>query len=126
MNGTVAHRAYTEAGVLTASPEQLVLMLYDGAIRFLNQGAAALRNGQSDLGRQRVRRADAIIEELNTSLDPSHGDVAERLNSIYVFCRRQLLDANIHGSAEQVDVVIKLLAELREGWQGALTSQAAA
>lgn len=126
MNGTVAHRAYTEAGVLTASPEQLVLMLYDGAIRFLNQGAAALRNGQSDLGRQRVRRADAIIEELNTSLDLSHGDVAERLNSIYVFCRRQLLDANIHGSAEHVDVVVKLLAELREGWQGALSAQAAA
>jgi flagellar protein FliS len=111
---------------LTASPEQLVLMLYDGAIRFLNQGAAALRNGQSDLGRQRVRRADAIIEELNTSLDLSHGDVAERLNSIYVFCRRQLLDANIHGSAEHVDVVVKLLAELREGWQGALSAQAAA
>jgi flagellar protein FliS len=111
---------------LTASPEQLVLMLYDGAIRFLNQGAAALRNGQSDLGRQRVRRADAIIEELNTSLDLSHGDVPERLQSIYVFCRRQLLDANIHGAAEQVDVVVKLLAELREGWQGALTAQAAA
>ena len=125
MNGTVAHRADTEAGVLTASPEQLVLMLYDGAIRFLNQGAAALRNGQSDLGRQRVRRADAIIEELNVSLDLSQGEVAERLRSIYVFCRRQLLDANMHGSAEHVDSVVKLLSELREGWQGALAQAAA-
>jgi len=125
--GLSPHRAYTEAGVLTASPEQLVLMLYDRGDPVPEPGRGRrCANGQSDLGRQRVRRADAIIEELNTSLDLSHGDVAERLNSIYVFCRRQLLDANIHGSAEHVDVVVKLLAELREGWQGALSAQAAA
>jgi flagellar protein FliS len=120
VNGTAAQRAYTEAGVLTASPEQLVLMLYDGAIRFLNQGAAALRGGQTALGRERVRRADAIISELNSTLDMTRGEVPERLRSIYLFCRRQLLDATIHGRPDQVDVVIKLLAELREAWQGAV------
>jgi len=124
--GTDAQRAYTEAGVLTATPEQLVLMLYDGAIRFLNQGAAAMRGGQVELARTRVRRAEAIVEELNLSLDLSQGEVAERLRSIYLFCKRQLIDALLHDNPAAVETVVKLLSELREGWQAAVASAAAA
>ena len=120
-----AQQAYTESSVLTAPPERLIVMLYDGAIRFLNQAAAAMRAGDASRSLDRIRRAEAIIDELNLSLDMSQGEVAERLRSIYVFCRRQLLDANMHGSAEHVDSVVKLLSELREGWQGALAQAAA-
>ena len=64
-----AQRAYTESAVTTASPEQLVVMLYDGAIRFLRQGAGAYQSSDIVQAHDRIRRAEAIINELNYSLD---------------------------------------------------------
>jgi len=111
-----AQQTYRESSVLTASPEQLVVMLYDGANRFLVQAAAAIRTDDREATHNRLRRAEAIIEELHTTLDMSQGEVAERLASIYVFCRKLLNEARMERNAEKVDQVRGLLAELREAW----------
>ena len=112
-----AKQAYTEAAVLTAPPEQLVVMLYDGAIRFLTQAAAALRAGQHEQFAIRLRRAEAIINELNSTLDMQRGgDVAARLRSIYLFSKRHLLEARLRLDPTRIDQVVKLLSELRESW----------
>jgi len=111
-----ARQAYAESSVLTASREQLVVMLYDGAIRFLRQSAEAMRVGSREQSRNRMRRAEAIIDELNTTLDMSYGDIPARLRSIYLFCKRQLIQANVESDPDKIDVVVKLLAELREAW----------
>lgn len=111
-----AHNAYTESSVLTAPPETLVVMLYDGAIRFLNIGAMAMRNGDQVQARDRIRRAEAIIDQLNYSLDMSYGEIPFRLRSIYLFSKRHLIQASIQRDPAAVDVVISLLAELREAW----------
>jgi flagellar secretion chaperone FliS len=111
-----ARQAYAQSSVMTASPEQLVVMLYDGALRFLRQSAEAMRAGQREQSRNRMRRAEAIIEELNTSLDMSHGQIPARLRSIYLFCNRQLILANVETDASAIDAVIRLLGELREAW----------
>src|SRR3954471_10462833 len=96
MNGYArVQNAYTEASVLTAPPERLVLMLYDGAIRFLRQGAAALRQGERTHARDRLRRADAILDELNITLDMKQGDISVRLRSIYLFCKKHLIQSLI-------------------------------
>lgn len=113
---TSAHQAYTESSVLTAPPERLVVMLYDGAIRFLNIGAAAMRNGDQVQARDRIRRAEAIIDELNYSLDMTQGDIPQRLRSIYLFCKRHLIQASIQKDPSAIDTVIGLLGELREAW----------
>ncbi len=111
-----AKLAYTEASVMTASPERLVVMLYDGAIRFLHQSAAALRAGKRDTARERLRRATMIIDELNRSLDMSQGEIAVGLRSIYSFCSRHLIDSTLHADPEGYEKVAALLAELRESW----------
>jgi flagellar secretion chaperone FliS len=111
-----AQQTYRESSVLTASPEQLVVMLYDGANRFLLQAAAAGRINDREAMHNRLRRAEAIIEELHSTLDMSQGQVAHRLASIYIFCRRLLNEARLEGSAEKIDQVAGLLAELRESW----------
>ena len=111
-----AQQTYRESSVLTASPEQLVVMLYDGANRFLVQAAAAIRIGDREATHNRLRRAEAIIEELHGTLDMSQGEVAQRLASIYVFCRRLLNEARIERNAQKVDQVAELLAGLREAW----------
>lgn len=111
-----ARQAYAESSVMTASREQLVVMLYDGAIRFLRQSAEAMRVGSRERSRNRMRRAEMIIDELNMTLDMSHGEIPARLRSIYLFCKRQLIQANIESDPSKIDGVVGLLAELREAW----------
>jgi flagellar secretion chaperone FliS len=111
-----ARQAYTESTVMTASPEQLVVMLYDGAIRFLRQSAEAMRAGHREHSRQKMGRAEQVIDELNYSLDMSHGDVPQNLRSIYLFAKRQLIRANLDRDPARIDDVSRMLSELRESW----------
>jgi flagellar protein FliS len=117
MNPYDAKRAYTESSVLTAPPERLVVMLYDGAIRFLSQAAVALRAQNGRVFLDRVQRGEAIITELNLTLDMRQGEVAERLRAIYQFCNMHLAAATMEGDPGKVDDVIRLLGDLREAWQ---------
>jgi flagellar protein FliS len=111
------NRAYTESSVMTATREQLVVMLYDGAIRFLAQAGAAMRAGKLDVETNRMRRAEAIIDELNLSLDMELGEVAQQLRGIYLFCKRHLTRARLDRDPSRIDDVSRLLADLRESWQ---------
>jgi flagellar secretion chaperone FliS len=121
-----ARAAYTESSVLSASPERLVVMLYDGAIRFLYAGAAAAREGRRDVARDRLRRAQAVIDELNRSLDMSQGEIARNLRDLYSFCSRHIIDSTAKADPSGYEEVAKLLSELREAWeQNALTAGAA-
>jgi flagellar secretion chaperone FliS len=117
MNPHDAKRAYTESAVLTAPPERLVVMLYDGAIRFLNQSAVAMRAGNQRVFLDRVQRGEAIITELNLTLDMRQGEVAERLRAIYQFCNVHLTAATVERDPRKIDDVVRLLSELREAWQ---------
>jgi flagellar secretion chaperone FliS len=113
---STAKQAYTESSVLTAPPERLVVMLYDGAIRFLRQAGMAMRNDNRDIALVRIQRAEAIINELNVSLDMSQGEISRQLRSIYLFSKRHLTEALIERDPDKVDEVVKLLSELREAW----------
>jgi flagellar secretion chaperone FliS len=109
--------AYKEQSILTATPGQLVVMLYDGCLRFLHQSAHAMREGDTVVAGNRLSRAEAIIDELLTTLDLEQGGViASRLQGIYVFCAKQLIEARLSGDADMIDTVSGLLAELRESW----------
>ena len=114
-----AQQAYRDSAILTAPPERLVVMLYDGANRFLLQGAAAMRSGDLTVMNDRLRRAEAIVNELRATLDMSAGQVASNLESIYAFCQRLLLDARLKQDPEKINQVAKLLSELRDAWDEA-------
>ena len=86
---------------MTAPRERLVVMLYDGAIRFLNQAAVAMRADNGRVFLDRVQRGEAIITELNLTLDMSQGEVAERLRAIYQFCNLHLAAATIERDPEE-------------------------
>ena len=109
--------AYRQQAILTAPPGRLVVMLYDGCLRFLFQSAHAMREGDRQTSLQRMRRAEAIIDELTVTLDHDRGGIiASRLHGIYAFSRRQLLDAWRDGDADKIDEVSGLLSELRDAW----------
>ena len=109
--------AYKQQSILTATPGQLVVMLYDGCLRFLGQAGHAMRDGDEAEASSRLVRAEAILDELLATLDLVQGGVvASRLQGIYVFCNRQLLDARADRDPELIDKVAELLAELRDAW----------
>ena len=109
--------AYRQQSVLTASPGQLVVMLYDGALRFLGQAAVAMRADDQLACDGKLRRAEAIIDELHMVLDNERGgEIASRLEGVYVFCKRHLIEARIERDPSRIDKVAELLGELRGAW----------
>ena len=114
---TAAPNAYRQNSVLTASPAQLVVMLYDGANRFLLQTAAAMREGRPGVAGERLRRAEAIINELLITLNmDAGGEVAVRLQQLYVFFKHRLGEARREQDADKVDEVAGMMRELRGSW----------
>jgi flagellar protein FliS len=113
---TAKPSAYQQQSIMTAPPERLVVMLYDGAIRFFFQAAAALREGAGAIALERVNRGEAIVDHLLATLDVSVGHISERLEGVYVFCKRLLLEARLESDADKIDLVRGYLAELREAW----------
>lgn len=109
--------AYRETAVMTASPVQLVVMLYDGAARFLRLALMAHERGTPLEAHVPLARTEAIVEELLATIDVERGgDIAPRLQGIYVFCLAQLAEARVERRPEKLQAVLTLLADLRDGW----------
>ena len=121
---TSSHASYRESAILTAPPEQLVIMLYDGCHRFLLQAISAMREGSFAEAGERLGRATAIIDELQCTLDLSAGEVAQRLAGIYVFSRRHLAEGLCERDPEKFAQVDRLLGQLRDAWAQAAASLA--
>jgi len=112
-------RSYRETQIKTATPGKLVLMLYDGAIRHLNQALQDMReeNRRYDSISNSLIKAQDIITELMISLDFDRGgEIAKNLFGLYVFMNRRLLDGNIRKDSAPVEEVKTLLSELRGAW----------
>jgi flagellar secretion chaperone FliS len=109
--------AYKQQSILTAPPGRLLVMLYDGCLRFLFQSAYAMREGDRPTSQNRLNRAEAIIDELTVTLDHERGgEIAGNLQGIYAFCRRHLIEAWVEQDPEKIEQVSGLLGELREAW----------
>ena len=111
-----APNVYRESAVLTATPEQLVVMLYDGANRFLAQSAVAMRESRPAIAGEKLRRAEAIIDELLATLDVTVGEIADRLQALYLFFKEHLMAARLKQDAGKVDEVAHFMRELRSSW----------
>jgi len=108
---------YRQNSVETATPTRMVVMLYDGAVRFLSQALPAMHVRKYDQQSLYIGKAQDIIAHLRDTLDfEAGGAVAEHLNSLYAGLFDALTDANIHDKPERVEQVIEALRELREAW----------
>ncbi|MCK8824185.1 flagellar export chaperone FliS [Fuchsiella alkaliacetigena] len=117
---TNPYEQYKNAQYETASQEQLVIMLYKGAVKFANQAKKGLEDEDYTLTNNKLQRAQAIIRHLQTTLDHEQGgEIADNLDSLYDYMNRRLIQANIRKDTEIVDEVIDLLADLQEAWEAA-------
>lgn len=116
MSYATAPQTYRRSEILAATPGQLVVLLYDGAGRFLRQAATAMGADEVQRTHDALRRAERIIRYLDSTLDFELGEIPERLHAIYQFCLKQLNDARFGQDAAKVQEVGTMLAELREAW----------
>jgi len=115
--GVNGHQRYLQTAVETAHPARLVVMLYDGAIRFLLQAQEAMTQRNYEQQNHYLQKAQRILAELISSLDFSKGgEVAENLFRIYTYLYNQLVQANLGDDPSKVQHAIALLSELREAW----------
>jgi len=115
MDKTIVNR-YRVSSVETASPAQLVLMLYDGAIKFAKQAEEAARARRIEEANRAIGRVQDILAELMSSLNVDAGEVAGNLFAIYDYLNRRLVEANIKKDPEIVSEVVGHLLSLREAW----------
>jgi flagellar protein FliS len=123
MTGTKAcARKYRENAILTASPGQLVLMLFDGAIRAMALAHAAFERPKNDFRRieiinRELLRAQSIFTELRGTLNHEvGGDYAKTMDPLYLYFKRRLAEANISKQLEPLAEVEQLFSTLREAW----------
>jgi flagellar protein FliS len=116
VNPYASPNAYQESAVLTASPGQLVVMLYDGILKFLRQADAAIGEGSIQATHERLSRAEAIITELHATLDLSQGKVAENLEGIYVFWKKMLWEIRRDRDREKLARLLAMVRDLRDAW----------
>ena len=123
-------RSYRQIATLTAPPGQIVLMLYDGAIRFLERALPGFSMEDPCEANMQIhnnlRRAQDILRELNYALNMEQGgECAGTLRSLYEYFDRRLVESNVQKKPDGVREVIRHLSELRDAWATMLSNQGA-
>ncbi|MFQ5461633.1 MAG: flagellar export chaperone FliS [Phycisphaerae bacterium] len=114
----VSSHSYLRDAVMTASPEQLHLMLYDGCIRYAAQAREALERKDFETSFDRLTRARNIISEMQAGLRHEvNPELCERVAAIYGFLYHKLLDANVNRSVSDIDDAMRVLKVERETWR---------
>jgi flagellar secretion chaperone FliS len=118
--------AYRQTQVQTASPTELVVMLYRGAIRFTKAGIDGVNRGDIQAAHAGFVRAQQIVTELSATLNLERGgELARQLRTIYTFVSDLLMKANIRKAVEPAMHVVRLLEELLSAWEQIRTPEAA-
>ena len=117
-----AAAAYRRNAILTASPEKVIKLLYDGAIQNLERSRIGLSDSQTSHSAEvgvALGKAISIIGELRSALDHEvGGKIAENLDTLYEFSTDQISEANISRTPAPVDNTLRVLRTLKEGWDG--------
>ncbi len=112
------YQMYRQTQAETASPAELVVMLYRGAVRFAAAAVAALETGELETAHNSLVRTQAIVTELHGSLDHERGgEIAQNLGALYRYIDTRLVEANVQKSPEPARDAERLLRELLEAWE---------
>ena len=110
------YATYTNSKIMTASPAELTLMLYDGAIKFCNIAIVAIEKKDIEKAHNNIMKVQNIIVEFQTTLDDKYS-VAEDFNRVYVYLLDRLVEANLKKDAEILEEVLRHLRTMRDTWK---------
>ena len=110
------YAAYANNKIMTASPAELTLMLYEGAIKFCNIAIVACERKEIEKAHINIRKTDRIIEEFQITLNRKY-KVAEDFDNVYKYIRQRLFEANITKDPEILEEVLEHLRTMRDTWK---------
>ncbi len=116
MNQQQAYNTYMRNKILTASPGELTLMLYEGSIRFINIAIKAIEDKDLGKAHDNIRKAEDVISELQSTLNYKYA-VANDFNNIYVYVKQRLVDGNIGKDIEILEEAATHMRSLRDTWK---------
>lgn len=111
------YKNYIKQEVEGATKGKLVLLLYDGAIKFMRVSTKAIEDNNIQEAHNNIMKAQNIIYELMSTLNMDVGDISRNLMRLYDFMIWQLIEANREKDKEKVESVIKLMSSLRDAWK---------
>ena len=115
---------YNNSKILTASPAELTLMLYEGAIKFTNIAIMAIEKNDIEKAHNNIKRVERIIEEFRSTLDHKY-PVAEDFDRVYVYLLQRLFEANIKKDKEILEEVNTHLHSMRDTWKEVMAANKA-
>lgn len=107
---------YKQSSISTATPEELTLMLYNGAIKFMNIAKYSIDKKEMEKAHNSLIRAQDIILELNYSLDMKY-DISKEMRDLYEFIMSKLVDGNISKDIKSIEEAIDITSEMRDTWK---------
>lgn len=113
------YQAYQQNSVMTASPQELTLMLYNGCLKFMKLSKRAMEDKKYEDKNTNMIKAQAIIQELRYTLDPAI-ELSEGLGQLYDYIYRRLVEANMKNDTVVLEEVESLVKELRDTWKVAM------
>lgn len=116
MNTPAGYQQYEKSKILTASPAELTLMLYEGAIKFANIAVMAMEKGDIEKAHNNIRKVERIIEEFQATLNHKY-PVAKDFDEVYKYLQQRLLEANIKKDKEIMEEVLRHLRTMRDTWK---------
>ncbi|MGN0141578.1 MAG: flagellar export chaperone FliS [Roseburia sp.] len=118
------YAAYANSKIMTATPADLTLMLYDGAIKFCNIAITAIEDKDLETAHINIMKVEHIIEEFQSTLDRRYA-TAEDFDNVYRYINQRLLEANIKKDKEILEEVLKHLRTMRDTWKEVMRLSAA-
>ena len=110
------YQNYQKNKILTASPSQLTLMLYDGAIKFCNLAIMAIEENDIQKAHNNIKKVERIIEEFRATLNFKY-PVAQDFDNVYKYLYDSLVEANFHKDKEVLEEVLEHLRTMRATWE---------
>ncbi len=114
-----AAEAYKRQQILTATPEALTLMLYNGALRFMTEGREAIEKNKIEEANTALQKAQNIITEFRVTLNMEY-EISHQLMPLYNYVYDRLVEANMKGDLKQLDEAKGIITELRDAWAAAM------
>lgn len=111
-----ALNVYQKNQVQTNTPEKLVLMLYEGAIKFISKGIKAIEEKDIQEANNNLIRSQDIMLELMSGINFEAGDIAKNLYVLYEYMHHRLMQANLKKEKESAQEVLNMVRELRDAW----------
>ena len=120
-----AYAQYSNNKVLTASPAELTLLLYEGAIKFCNIAIMGLEENNIQKTHDNIKKAQAIISELRVTLDHKY-PVWEDFDRVYDYIYRRLVEGNMSKEIDVIEDALKYIREMRDTWKEVMKKAASA